>query len=364
MLFDSCQADEACNATYPNLHDVFFDTVDKLNENPVRVNSLNSFTGEIYKNVLLNGNALIGIIFQLLYDSNAIPTLPRLIYQAAEGDYNLYGIIIGALISQQEVVSNGMNFAVQCQEEISFVGSDELTEAWAKYPEYIAFGNSNLADDVMVELCTAFPGTSPAIENEAISSNIPTLVTAGQFDPITPPAWAEHAAETLANSRYIEFPYSGHGATGSVDCPKEITVAFFLNPEPNELDTSCIDDMSITYTGTVETQVDFIPISLFDYSIPAETVVPAGWEEQSTLLPGMFARMETSLDTTALMFLRIPLLQDAELAARALQSQFGIELETVTLHESNSVEWHIYPIHAQGVPGYIAITTDDLGGIL
>lgn len=182
MLFESCAADEACNETYPNLREVFFDTVAELNENPVRVNAPNPFTGEIYEDVVLNGDGLIGLIFQLLYDSDSLAVLPQLIYQADEGDFTLYGIVLGSFISQQGVISNGMHFAVQCQEEVSFTEHGEIDEAWADYPEY-----NGLADDdnELFDLCAAFSGTSPAIENEAVVSDIPTLVTAGQFDPIT-----------------------------------------------------------------------------------------------------------------------------------------------------------------------------------
>lgn len=259
MLFESCAADAACNDSYPNLREVFFDSVEKLNENPVRLNAPNPFTGEIYNNVVLNGDGLIELIFQLLYDSSSLPMLPQLIYQAAEGEFSLHSIMLGSFISQQEFISHGMHFAVRCQEEISFLESSEINEAWANYPEYEALA----IDDELFDLCAAFSGASPNIENEAVVSAIPTLVTAGQFDPITPPAWAEQVAENLSNSHYIKFPYSGHGATASSDCTQDILIAFFLKPESDTLDSSCLDNMSMIYTGIAETQVDFIPVGLF-----------------------------------------------------------------------------------------------------
>jgi pimeloyl-ACP methyl ester carboxylesterase len=36
------------------------------------------------------------------------------------------------------------------------------------------------------------------MENKLIHSDIPTLVLAGEYDPVQPPAWGQPAASTLA----------------------------------------------------------------------------------------------------------------------------------------------------------------------
>jgi hypothetical protein len=43
-------------------------------------------------------------------------------------------------------------------------------------------------------------------ENEPITSNIPTLILAGEYDAYILPAWGQPTAQTLRNSYYYEVP--------------------------------------------------------------------------------------------------------------------------------------------------------------
>lgn len=78
-LFANCAADAACNAAYPNLRNVFYDTLAMLNESPLELEE----EGDLYD---YGGAELINEIFGLMYDVNAIPMLPGLIYAASDGD--------------------------------------------------------------------------------------------------------------------------------------------------------------------------------------------------------------------------------------------------------------------------------------
>jgi hypothetical protein len=65
---------------------------------------------------------------------------------------------------------------------------------------------------------------------------------AGEYDPITPPAWGELAARTLPNSYYYEYPGVGHGASVSDFCPYDMMWQFLDNPNVAP-DSSCIASM-------------------------------------------------------------------------------------------------------------------------
>ena len=81
------------------------------------------------------------------------------------------------------------------------------------------------------------------VANEPVSSNVPALILAGQFDPITPSAWGQLAAETLSNSLFCEFPGLGHGVMDSDRCALEISMQFLEEPTI-EPDVSCLNDFS------------------------------------------------------------------------------------------------------------------------
>jgi pimeloyl-ACP methyl ester carboxylesterase len=67
-------------------------------------------------------------------------------------------------------------------------------------------------------------------ENQPVTSEIPALILAGEFDPITPPEWGRMTAAHLSNSYYYEFPGNGHWVTSSSRCALAIMLAFLDNP--------------------------------------------------------------------------------------------------------------------------------------
>ena len=74
-------------------------------------------------------------------------------------------------------------------------------------------------------------GQAAPLETRSVRSRIPTLVLAGGFDPITPPAWAAEAASTLRNATTVEFDPLSHGVSSGQGCPAQIATAFLDDPE-------------------------------------------------------------------------------------------------------------------------------------
>ena len=78
LLFESCEADPACNQHFPNLETAFFDLVEELNQNPVTVR----FGAPWQIAELMTGDRLIGQLFDSLQQGLA-PMLPATIYAIA-----------------------------------------------------------------------------------------------------------------------------------------------------------------------------------------------------------------------------------------------------------------------------------------
>jgi pimeloyl-ACP methyl ester carboxylesterase len=80
-------------------------------------------------------------------------------------------------------------------------------------------------------------------------TDIPTLVLAGEYDPITPPRWGEEVAETLSRGYFFTYPGIGHGATVEDYCPLDMALAFLRDPDAGP-DASCIREMAGPYWMT------------------------------------------------------------------------------------------------------------------
>jgi pimeloyl-ACP methyl ester carboxylesterase len=238
VFFDACASDPQCNGTYPDLEQVFFDLVEQLNETPAQIQMTDPET-EIRYDALLDGDSMAETLFQLLYATEIIPALPRLIYAARDGDYTLLSRLI-ALFVFDRTVSTGMYFSVICAEDADVSLADLQLDGLR--PSIADTGRRDV--EAILVFCQDWNVDSLGPEIDApVSSDIPILLLSGIFDPITPPAFAEEAAVTLAQSYNYTFPQSGHSAALSGPCSKQIIRDFLDNPTV-EPDTSCIASLA------------------------------------------------------------------------------------------------------------------------
>ncbi len=238
-LFASCAENAVCREAYPDLERVFDETVAALNADPVTGTITDTRTGEAYPTVF-NGDGLIGLVFQILYDSELRLILPQLIDDAHAGDFAVLNKFRGALLARAPTMSRGMTFSVQCHEELAFSSEADFEMALANYPEFTGLYAHTATGALSFRVCERWgAGAAPPLENEPVSSAIPTLVMTGEFDPITPPRWGEQVASHLSQSYVFEYPRVGHGASFVAGCPREMMLAFLDEPTASP-DATCL----------------------------------------------------------------------------------------------------------------------------
>ena len=71
---------------------------------------------------------------------------------------------------------------------------------------------------------------------EPVTSDIPTLVLSGTYDPVTPTPGGEAVAEDLG-ATFVTFEGFGHGVWNESECGTAITLAFLTDPAA-EVDVS------------------------------------------------------------------------------------------------------------------------------
>lgn len=237
-LFDACAADAVCNEEYPDLERVFYELADRLDAEPVTVRVRNPIDNLSYE-MLINGYAVRNMMFSALYATSTIPTIPRMIYEAYEGDFSAMAEEMFINIVSFEFFSIGMYYSVNCTDEIAFRTMADFIAADEPYP----YQKNAFDSQFYFKNCQIWdvPLSDP-IETQPVTSDVPTLLISGQYDPITPPEYAEMAHQTLSNSYNYVFPAMGHGTSFDSPCAAGILVAFVENPT-QEPDTSCIAGM-------------------------------------------------------------------------------------------------------------------------
>lgn len=239
LIFERCAANPDCNQAYPDLETTFYDLVDQLDAEPLPLKLYNASNFKFY-NGILNGDRLIWTIFQMLYDTGQLSGMPRRIYEIKEGKTDLLATSLQSYIFFDGYWSEGMYYSVQCNEEAPFSSIEATTSASADQPHRVLEATN---PSQIYENCAAWVESQPSpSEDEAVTSDIPTLILSGEFDPVTPPAWGQLVAETLSHSQFLEFPGYGHWVFGTGACDGQI-VLDFINDPTSTVDTSCINSL-------------------------------------------------------------------------------------------------------------------------
>ena len=127
--------------------------------------------------------------------------------------------------------TEGMHYAVECHEEFGFNDRDQAQAIYdgLRFP-LLGLSGWTVTNQATA-VCDLWPsGRASALENDAVESDIPTLVMAGAYDSQTPPSWNQLAAAPLTHVHYVLFPNSGHGVIAYSQCAQEVSAAFIDAP--------------------------------------------------------------------------------------------------------------------------------------
>lgn len=248
VMLDDCAADPACAAAYPNLETQLYTAVRNLNADPVSFDFTDSETGEPYSLVVDGVRFLDWMVTDAFYGPAWPPHktayLPLLIDQVAQGNTELLfpwleDQIHGRYMDSSSAWAWGLYFAVNCQDDASAVTANMMARQSAAYPQLDGY----IRAAAELEVCKAWDlPASPPLLTEPLTSDIPTLILSGTYDPITPPSWGRAVAAELSHSYYYEFPSAGHNVSNDNPCAGSIQLAF-LNDPMTAPDSSCISEV-------------------------------------------------------------------------------------------------------------------------
>lgn len=235
--FARCTAQPACRQHFGDPYQTLYQLRDALRANPHQVSFRDPQSYRTVKRVL-NENALASVVRLFAYSPATAALLPLSIDAAAHGD-------VGPLLGQAKILSgdladllgSGMQYSVICSED-----ADLLTPR----PQD---ANSMLGTrmiDGLKAVCQVWPkGTRPTDFHSPLKTAKPVLLLAGQYDPVTPPRYAEEVAEGLPNARVLVLRGQGHSVLAA-GCTPQLVQHFIDHLDPKTLDARCLDRLRAT----------------------------------------------------------------------------------------------------------------------
>lgn len=243
--FDSCAADPRCAAAFPDLGQRFLKLLDRLDAEPaiVEVRKKDDPFGEPYR-IVLDGESLEGLLYHALYMDSLQPFIPYIVDRADHGDYNLLSSMLLPMVLFDDTFAQGMWMTVVCAER----GDTNLSET--AYPGVVERLAEEELEDAEKILAVCREWSIELLDfdiEQPVVSDIPTLLLSGDFDPITPPAFAASVGETLTHDFQVVFPKGTHGQAVTDPCANAIITSFLDDPE-REPDSTCAATPPSAYT--------------------------------------------------------------------------------------------------------------------
>lgn len=237
----ACDSDPGCADAYPDLIPRIAALYDRLEAEPVDHSVDHPVTGQP-TTVRWDGDRTVGAAFLALYDPALIPLMPSLLKAFEEGDFSLATpTYLEGLEGAASTLAEGLFSAVQCRERAPFADTTELARQRDEEPGWLIAATAPEGPEGL-GVCDIWeiPPASADV-TEPVRGDVPTLVLAGQFDPVTPPAWGRQTADAQDTAWFYEFP--GYSHVVSFDPCADDIVSDFLADPTTEPDAACIDTL-------------------------------------------------------------------------------------------------------------------------
>ncbi len=186
--------------------------------------------------VVVDDVRLAEYVFLLSYSERQMRYLPAVLARIEAGDGTALQWLARTgsttLLSAYGVNDEATYFAVTCHDRLPFI--DGPTGDLSAYA-------TALTSAPVGEACEPWGAkASSASAGAPVESDLPVLLLSGEFDPITPPAFAESAAEGFSNATLVTQAGRGHGIWVGDDCIGSIVDEFVADPG-GTFDTACAD---------------------------------------------------------------------------------------------------------------------------
>lgn len=240
-LFDACANQKPCRSAYPNAHAEFSQLVNELTERPRPLSVVEPESGRTV-GVVVDGYKLANLVVRSSTDPELRVQIPAIVHNLATGDGSKAAAALAPSDGPTGLFGYGLALGVQCREYVPRTSQQQMRADGKKaLPDFPAAVLSLLPQTPYVfSDCATWdvPRAQPDVA-DAARSDIPVLLVAGAFDGITPPSFAEMAANSLPNSRQLVFPGAGHAVFST--SPKCFTtvMSHFLD-QPSAIDSSCL----------------------------------------------------------------------------------------------------------------------------
>jgi pimeloyl-ACP methyl ester carboxylesterase len=243
--FAACAATPPCAEAFGDPWANLLRLRDALRSDPVTVAYRDPFDNAP-KTQHLGASSLAALVRMYAYLPETGALLPLAIARALRGDY-------ASLAAQMRMLGSDLESLADNAMQLSVICSEDVARIEPRPEDADTFIGGDLAEALRAQ-CVIWPrGSRPDDFNAPFASDKPVLILSGEFDPVTPPRYAEHIVKTLPHGRLLVAKGQGHSVMARGCLPK-LVARFVDTLDAASLDAGCIADFAampafIDYNG-------------------------------------------------------------------------------------------------------------------
>lgn len=233
-VFTACREEAACAAAFPDLEGDWARVVARFAAGPATATV--TYDGRTEEVTISKGVFADGLR-HILYSVGASTILPRIIHEAAGGDFSTFAAReLEQAIGFADALSNGMFMTVTCSEDLRFLSEEEIR----RETDGTFMGDYRVRRQLAA--CEIWGrGDIDESYSAPVTVDVPTLLLSGEFDTATPVAGATWVAEHLPNALHLIVPNESHGFANPA-CEIDVVNGFIVNGGADGLDYGCISE--------------------------------------------------------------------------------------------------------------------------
>ena len=214
-VFSACENDPDCNKQYPNLENTYYETIEKLDKNPITV--------KVDKRIIPSGKFTYNVedfkisIQQSLYHEKLIEVLPLLLTEFNKGNKSTLSSLVAAF-SGALGLDYGAYYCVSCNEAIPNNSLSEFDKDALEYKKLKGGLSFYKSDFLVCDKWNLEVSKTSKVKNDLGNLSIltaPVLVFSGTFDPITPASNGKNTVDKFKNGFLVNAPVFGHAPSFS-----------------------------------------------------------------------------------------------------------------------------------------------------
>jgi pimeloyl-ACP methyl ester carboxylesterase len=230
----ACLEQPSCKSSFPEFEPMLLQAATELERQPMMVRGIAGAQGEdplrSYR-----GDSVPLLPLLLSYERRYHPAVPAVIAGLAQMATTQDAERFRALASAPSLVdlesSPGLGAVLACRDGFHERSVSMIERDMALAPEWAVLLGSKAQLERHRHLCRELGlGQRDPREYALVQSNVPALIAAGAWDPVTPPPLAEAVLPGFSRAQYLLFPNSGHGATRTLPCAGDLLTGFLDHP--------------------------------------------------------------------------------------------------------------------------------------